>query len=587
MSKHDRYSYNCYTKEMSKKAMKKMSIKAKLITSFMLCVIILIIVGTIGIFGMRRLNNNAKNIYNYDFKSVALLHQINEDLLFIRAEIDNAVLYENPTMTKESIENIESYDNSVSALLEKYGELEHSADTYAQYERVLKLIDSYREIRMKVLNHAKAGEYITAKEGLDSVTEVRAEICDELDDLIQSTQSNAEEKNTENKLTYQSMTRNIFIIIVIGTVIAITIGLLISLSIGLKIKNILKYAQALGEGDLTYATTVKGGDELARVSDALNASREKLRQMVQGISDQTQDVSASSEELSATLEEMSSTFTQIEQNVSSIVDNIHNINQTTEELTATVEQVDSGINQLSVDATNSSNESVEINKRSVEIKNKGTESKALADKLNEEKNQLILDAIQQSSVVSEISMFAQSIAAIAEQTNLLSLNAAIEAARAGEHGRGFAVVADEIRALAEKSSEDVKNIHKVVNDVQVAVQNLSSHSKELLDFINVRVKDDYQLLIDTGVSYEKDATFINSLATNIAAMSEELNASTDEITNVTQSIASRIEGTSNSSDEILMSIEQVSTAMDEVAATAQHQAEIAEKLTQMISSFKI
>lgn len=587
MSKHDRYSYNCYTKEMSKKAMKKMSIKAKLITSFILCVIILIIVGTIGFFGMRRLNNNAKNIYNYDFKSVALLHQINEDLLFIRAEIDNAVLYENPTMTKESIENIESYDNSVSALLEKYGELEHSADTYAQYERVLKLIDSYREIRMKVLNHAKAGEYITAKEGLDSVTEVRAEICDELEDLIQSTQSNAEEKNTENKRTYQSMTRNIFIIIVIGTVIAITIGLLISLSLGIKIKNILKYAQAIGEGDLTYVAKVNGGDELASLSDALNAAREKLRQMVLLISEQTEEVSASSEELSATLEEMSSTFTQIEQNVSSIVDNIHNINQTTEELTATVEQVDSGINQLSMDATNSSNESVEINKRSVEIKNKGTESKALADKLNEEKNQLILDAIQQSSVVSEISMFAQSIAAIAEQTNLLSLNAAIEAARAGEHGRGFAVVADEIRALAEKSSEDVKNIHKVVNDVQVAVQNLSSHSKELLDFINVRVKDDYQLLIDTGVSYEKDATFINSLATNIAAMSEELNASTDEITNVTQSIASRIEGTSNSSDEILMSIEQVSTAMDDVAATAQHQAEIAEKLTQMISTFKI
>lgn len=569
------------------KAIQKMSIKTKLITSFILCVIILIIVGTIGIFGMSRLNSNAKNMYHYDFKSVALLHQINEDLLYIRAEIDNAVLYENPTITKESIKNIEAYDNNVSSLLETYGELEHSSDTHAQYERILKLIDSYREVRTKVLNHANAGEYIKAKDGLDSITEVRSEICNALEELIQTTQNNAELKNTENKLTYQSITRNIVTIIVIGTVIAIAIGLLISLSIGRKIKKILKYAQAIGEGDLTYTVEVKGGDELAKVSDALNTAREKLRQMILVISEQTEEVSASSEELSATLEEISSTFTQIEQNVSSIVDNIHNINQTTEELTATVEQVDSGINQLSVDATNSSNESVEINKRSVEIKNKGTESKALADKLNEEKNQLILDAIQQSSVVGDISMFAQSIAAIADQTNLLSLNAAIEAARAGEHGRGFAVVADEIRALAEKSSEDVKNIYKVVNDVQEAVQNLSLHSKELLDFINVRVKDDYQLLIDTGVSYEKDATFINSLATNIAAMSEELNASTDEITNVTQSIASRIEGTSCSSDEILTSIEQVTTAMDEVAATAQHQAEIAEKLTQMISSFKI
>lgn len=567
--------------------LQKMSIKTKLLASFLLCIIILGLVGTIGIFGMKTLNNNAKQIYNYDFKSVTYLHQITERLLLIRAEIDNAVLYEDPEKTGEAIEKIESYDKEAATLLEGYGQIEHSSETKAQYESILKLFEKYRIERTKVLDLANTGNYIEAMVGLPNITEIRVEISEALNTLIETAENNAMENNTNNKNTYYAIISNIIIVIVMGIIIAIVIGLMISLSIGTRIKNILLVAQAIGEGDLTYAVSVKGEDEIAKLSDALNAAREKLRQLVETISDQTQKVSASSEELSAVLEEMSSTFTQINQNTSSIVGSIQDVNTITEELSATVEQVDSGVYQLTTNSTESNNEAAKIKKRSVEIKNKGAESKTLADQLSEEKSTKILEAIKQSNVVEEISTLAQSIAAIAEQTNLLSLNAAIEAARAGEHGKGFAVVASEIRILAEKSSSDVKNIHTVVTNVKTAVENLSEHSKELLDFINGRVREDYQLLIDTGVSYEKDSIYVSNLSTSIAAMSQELNASTNEIATVTRSIASNIEETSNNSEEILNSIKQVTISMSEVASAAQHQTEIAEKLTEMISIFKI
>lgn len=563
------------------------SIKTKLLFSFLVCVILMVTIGVLGILGMKNLNSNAKQIYNYDLKSVEYLHQITERLLNIRAEIDDAVFYKDINKTLQSIEKIEKYDQEAMKLLEAYGQLDHTSEIKSSYDEIITLYEKYKMAREKVLVPAKAGYYEQAEDGLDHITEIRVEISKKLDILLNTVEYNAMVSNQNNKVTYYNLSNGIICIIIIGSLLALEMSLIIALTMGKRIKKILLFAQAIGEGDLTYNCNVKGQDEIAKLSDALNASREKLRQLVETVSNQTQEVSASSEELSAILEEMSSTFGQIDENTSSIVSSIQNINTMTEELIATVEQVDAGVGQLTTNSVEGNHAAVEIKKRSMEIKNKGAESKHLADQLTEEKNTKIIEAIKESRVVEEIATLADSIASIAEQTNLLSLNAAIEAARAGEQGKGFSVVASEIRTLADRSSGDVKNISAVVANVKKAVENLSNHSKELLYFINGRVKEDYQLLIDTGVYYEKDSMYVSNLSTNIAAMSEELNASTNEITTVTHSIASYIEHTSNDSENILINIKQAKITMDEVASAAQNQTQIAEELTRIISLFKI
>ena len=58
------------------------------------------------------------------------------------------------------------------------------------------------------------------------------------------------------------------------------------------------------------------------------------------------------------------------------------------------------------------------------------------------------------------------IASISSRTNLLALNVSIEAARAGESGRGFAIVADEVRQLADRSAKSLKDIEKIVYQIQ-------------------------------------------------------------------------------------------------------------------------
>lgn len=59
---------------------------------------------------------------------------------------------------------------------------------------------------------------------------------------------------------------------------------------------------------------------------------------------------------------------------------------------------------------------------------------------------------------------------VAETSKLLGLNAAIEAARAGEYGRGFSVVAEEIHKLASNSTQAVKEIQKVLEEIKKDIQ---------------------------------------------------------------------------------------------------------------------
>lgn len=566
---------------------RNMSVKVKLFSGFLICLLCIVVVSAMGMLGMRTLNDNAKEIYNYNFQSINYIHQIKESLLNIRTEIDRAVLYTDSLQTKEAIAAIEIYAEENRMYLESFEQLGHNEETQASYDKILVLLEEYRTARSNVLGLAHEGKYFNAKTDMYRITEVRLKIGEELDNLLEWSQNEAKAKNERNKNAYASLRIIILATSAIGALLAIIFGLLISLYVSKNIKNILKFAEALKAGDLTYSNQIKSKDEFGEMTNALNIAKEKIREVIHEIANDSQEVSASSEELSATLEEVAGNFEEIDQNIASIVGNIQEINATTEELAATVEQVDSGISQLTSDASESGSQSAEIQKRAVIIKSKGFESREVAKKLSGEKEIQIVNAIEQGKVVEEIAIFAESISSIADQTNLLAINAAIEAARAGEQGKGFAVVADEIRVLAERSSGYVKNIHEVVAKVKGAVEDLSVNAKDVVDFISTRVSDDYALLMDTGVSYEKDASYVSNLSNSIAAMSEELNASTQEISSVTQFIATNVGETSSNSEVILKSMQQTTIAMDQVAGAAQHQAEIAEKLTQLVSTFKI
>ena len=567
---------------------KNLSIKTKLLIGFMSMVILIGITGFFGKFGLLNTESSMEQIYSDNLKSIDEIHSVKENFLIEIKIVNDVVLEQDNSKVQTALQQLDQIKTKNSAVVEAFGNSSMSNDEKKEFDDLNSILgDKFATEKDNLFELLKNGNYSEAKIKLSEINQTTEIISKHLDNLVEINQKQADEAYSSAKENYRKTTNIMHAILIVGIILAIAIGTGLSIYISMIIKKVLLFAEALGNGDLTYSIESENNDELGLLIRALNNAKEKIKSVIENIVIQAQGVTASSEELSATLEELSSNFESIDKNTSGIVENIQGINSITEELASTMEEVNSGITQLASNSTESSHQSIEIKERATEVKETGINSMKATDELYEEKQNNILNAIEQGKVVSEIGIIAQSIASIAEQTNLLALNANIEAARAGEQGKGFAVVANEVRILAEQSADYVKNIQNVVSNVQAAFNNLSGNSKEVLHFVNENVKKDYDLLIETGNKYENDAAYISDLSQNIASMSQELNASTEEISEVVQTIAENMKDTKNSSEEIKAGIDETNKAIEQVARVAQDQAETAEKLTELVLNFKI
>ena len=289
----------------------------------------------------------------------------------------------------------------------------------------------------------------------------------------------------------------------------------------------------------------KRKDEIGLIAKALSKTRNNLRDMVQMISragtsidtnvgvlqatiDKVggicEDNSATTEALAAGMEETAATTTTIAKNVENVQENARGIDQLADEGTKLSNEVSERAKELAATTEKASRKTMEIYE-TVKVKSE--------------------DAINASHAVNKINELADAIMAISSQTGLLALNASIEAARAGEAGRGFAVVATEIGNLATQTSEAVKNIGSIVEEVNSAVVQMSECLTQTTSFLETNVLSDYQEFGKVSIQYRDDAdTFGNSMY-DIKQSVESLAADIEKIVSAIGGIDTTVTETSH------------------------------------------
>jgi methyl-accepting chemotaxis protein len=540
--------------------MKNLSIKAKLLSTAGVAMLIILTLAGMNIWSTRQATNALASVYENEVMPMSDLTAIDAALKEVRFRMAGVVIDQMPFVgSKNHLGEVrDAIPKAWASFQKKTKDKAFSAEETELIQKVDKKIKDLPGFFAK-LDAAYAG---SDKTGVSKLLEddwplIHGGLIKPLGQLLPLQQASV--KNTydnsvaasKRSLTTSSIVALVSLIVILGFTFQVTT------SIHKSISALQTALARVAKGDLSVRADVKNKDELGQMAESLNQTIGQLRDTVNGVKDAANAVAGSATEL---------------------LDEANEVLQRAQTQTDGVMQVSAAMEESAVSVNEVAHNAESVEQAAAKTQSMAHEGNTLMGK-SAEATRRIVDAVNSSSTtisglsqsIDKVGEITRVIKEIAEQTNLLALNAAIEAARAGEQGRGFAVVADEVRKLAERTATSTTDITNMIQPIKGATDAVVGAITKIHQ--EVSAGNEYNR------SAEESLSKIVASAEDVSSMARQITGAVKE-----QSVAS--EEVARNMEKISVLTEDNSHSIQNVDGAAKRLARTAGELQRLIGAFK-
>ncbi len=553
--------------------MKNLKIRAKLLVTFL--IIIILFCGTVyvSISGLRDNEEKYSEFYKVGYQITNKVMSMRRGLQIIVKDISYITIEDDASKSQKYLEDMEKE----LALLQENGNW-----LFANFTDNPELLNSFSDnvqgavaMQQEVIQTAQTDNAKAQDMLLNEYQPLVEEAVSNLIQISDIASANADRDFNDTVAMQQTLISIQFGIAVVVLIITLVISTYLTRSITHPLRALEISAKKIEVGDFNIDINYESRDELGSLAktfknmtsileDVITDASMVLSEMANGNFDvrtkaekryvgSFQNLLASMRKLNR---DLSSTLGQINQSADLVASGSGQVSDGAQALAQGATEQASAVEELASTITNISQQIKTTAENAMEAKVQSTTADTEVEECNRQMSDMIVAMEEITRTSNEIGKIIKTIEDIAFQTNILALNAAVEASRAGQAGKGFAVVANEVRSLASKSSIASKD-----------TANLIEHSIEA-------VAHGTQLVDSTAQSLIKVVDAVRTTSSKV-----------DVIANAAEQQADAIEQVSVGVDQISSVVQTNSATSEQSAAASQELSSQAEMLKRLVAKF--